>query len=33
LCAEAEGLFVSVDFSRLMKMREARDAGRAGPPD
>jgi acyl-coenzyme A thioesterase PaaI-like protein len=31
LCAEAEGLFVTVDFTRLMEMREAREAGRTTP--
>jgi acyl-coenzyme A thioesterase PaaI-like protein len=30
LCAEAEGLFISVDFSRLQQMMEARDAARGG---
>ncbi|MEY2431037.1 MAG: hypothetical protein QOC92_762 [Acidimicrobiaceae bacterium] len=28
LCAEAEGLFISVDFSKLQQMLEARDAAR-----
>ncbi len=27
LCAEAEGLFVTVDFEKISKMRELRDAG------
>jgi acyl-coenzyme A thioesterase PaaI-like protein len=30
LCAEAEGLFISVDFSKLQQMLEARDAARGG---
>jgi len=30
LCAEAEGLFISVDFERLRKMIEAREAARGG---
>ena len=28
LCAEAEGLFISVDFSKLQQMLEAREAAR-----
>jgi acyl-coenzyme A thioesterase PaaI-like protein len=28
LCAEAEGLFISVDFSKLQQMMEAREAAR-----
>jgi acyl-coenzyme A thioesterase PaaI-like protein len=30
LCAEAEGLFISVDFSKLQQMLEAREAARGG---
>ena|SRR5256885_254870 len=30
LCAEAEGLFITVDFERLQKMVEAREAARGG---
>lgn len=28
LCAEAEGLFISIDFSKFVQMRDERDAGR-----
>lgn len=31
LCAEAEGLFVTVDFSRLVAMLEAREAAKGAP--
>ena len=30
LCAEAEGLFITVDFSKLVQMLEAREAARGG---
>lgn len=30
LCAEAEGLFITVDFSKLQQMLEAREAARGG---
>jgi hypothetical protein len=30
LCAEAEGLFITVDFSKLEQMIEAREAARGG---
>ncbi len=30
LCAEAEGLFISVDFEKLVRMIEAREAARGG---
>ena len=30
LCAESEGLFITVDFERLQKMVEAREAARGG---
>ena len=30
LCAEAEGLFITIDFSRLVQMLEAREAERGG---
>ena len=30
LCAEAEGLFITVDFSKLEKMVAAREAARGG---
>ena len=30
LCAEAEGLFITVDFERLIQMIEAREAAHGG---
>jgi acyl-coenzyme A thioesterase PaaI-like protein len=32
LCAEAEGLFITVDFSKLEKMIQEREAARGGTP-